>query len=453
NESIEQKLRQAWKKEQQFYHLRGASRLAVWAVVMILVSLLIDWQILFRSRIAGEELQLLLVINVVVLIWVLWHEWLRHLKPYDPESVALEVESKHPELHSMLISYIQFKDVEIDESVASPALIEAMKNQVVTKTSPMDFREVIDFRQLKNLLIVAGLTILMFAGISYRWTTHVKTLFLRMAGVEENYPTETKILEVDPGNRIVKQGGSVTLSIQAAGKLPETGQLFVRSRGDRSWQMLPLDKKGRDQYVRELSECYEDMFYRVVINDARSEDYAITVSPPPEVVGVEVKLQYPDYIREEGAADVAVSELNMDVPMDTKITWAIECKPAVSSLKVTLGDEVIEAELDSDGLKATFEATATNTFKYTFIWVERENGFAYDDVQHVVRVVDDRLPDVELLRPAGDRLATVNKKVKIEEGKVTEMDLELAFDRAAWDKKPKPTPLDKLPAPQLTIPE
>lgn len=43
--------------------------------------------------------------------------------------------------------------------------------------------------------------------------------------------------------------------------------------------------------------------------------------------------------------------------------------------------------------------------------------------------------------------ATEGKTVKVEEGKVTEVTFELAFDQAAYDKMPKPTPLDELPAP------
>lgn len=43
--------------------------------------------------------------------------------------------------------------------------------------------------------------------------------------------------------------------------------------------------------------------------------------------------------------------------------------------------------------------------------------------------------------------ATAEKKVTVHDGKVTEVDFELSFDRTAWEKAPKPTPLDELPAP------
>ena len=89
--------------------MRGIARFLIWAVALVLLSLIIDWQILFRSRVTGTPQMFLLVINLVVLGWVLWREWFRHLKPFDPVRVALEVEATHPELSSVLVSYIQFQ--------------------------------------------------------------------------------------------------------------------------------------------------------------------------------------------------------------------------------------------------------------------------------------------------------------------------------------------------------
>jgi len=44
--------------------------------------------------------------------------------------------------------------------------------------------------------------------------------------------------------------------------------------------------------------------------------------------------------------------------------------------------------------------------------------------------------------------AVASQKVTIEADKVTELKLEIKFDRAEYDKKEKPTPLDELPAPE-----
>ncbi|MDP6525989.1 MAG: hypothetical protein QGI24_06330 [Kiritimatiellia bacterium] len=409
--SIEAKLRRAWKQERRFYHLRGISRLMVWLFTMILLDLLIDWQILFRSRISGRELLILFAVNLGVLAWVLWHEWLRFLKPYHPEIVALEVEDKHPELASLLITYTQLKGPALEATGASPALLEAMRKQAVLKTKPLDFREVVNFRQLRNLLLVATGTLLLFSAVTFNWTSHMQSLLLRMLGAEVAYPTRTQIVSMS-GDMTVKQGETIRIRAQATGKIPDEGRVYVRSEDETTWQILPLARTGSDEFFRQMPELYEDLVYRVRIGDARSETFTITVSPPPEIVAAKVQLTYPLYMRDNGAP-AAGADLNLEVPMDTHIAWDLRCRPPVTALKVKMGEKTIDATIDASGTRATFEIVATNTFKYTFIWTEREHGFTYDDVLHVIRVVEDRIPDVELIHPSGDRLATTNKTVKI----------------------------------------
>ena len=53
--------------------------------------------------------------------------------------VALEVEGRHPELESLLVSYVQIGSAQgVD---ASPALIRAMERQALEVTGPLDFRD------------------------------------------------------------------------------------------------------------------------------------------------------------------------------------------------------------------------------------------------------------------------------------------------------------------------
>ena len=65
--SIQSKLRTAWSQEQRYFHMRGLARFLIWAVAVVLVDLVIDWQILFRSRVTGTPQMLLLALNVGVL--------------------------------------------------------------------------------------------------------------------------------------------------------------------------------------------------------------------------------------------------------------------------------------------------------------------------------------------------------------------------------------------------
>ena len=57
--------------------------------------------------------------------------------------------------------------------------------------------------------------------------------------------------------------------------------------------------------------------------------------------------------------------------------------------------------------------TADQTAKYSFQWTEKKYGFEYDDIQHLVRVVPDRVPDIELLEPLVNGVATVDKVLQL----------------------------------------
>ena len=115
--------------------------------------------------------------------------------------------------------------------------------------------------------------------------------------------------------------------------------------------------------------------------------------------------------------------LNLEVPAGTEIQWHLSCDIPVKYLKVKtdriIGEngevEIVEAEVDDTGKQVTFNMSANEPFKYTFMWTELESGkdFEYGDVQHSVRVVADSIPEVELMQPLSDGLATVQKTIKM----------------------------------------
>ncbi|MGE4550781.1 MAG: hypothetical protein AAEJ57_05275, partial [Opitutales bacterium] len=401
---IEDKLLEAWKQEQRFFHLRGLGRFLVWLVAMVLVDFVVDWQIFFRSRWETPGI-LLLLVNGVVLLWVLWREWFRHLKPYDPLRVALEVEKKHPKLHSVLVSFTQFKDFNAEETEASPELLEAMRKQAVSLTRPLDFNEVVDFSQLKRLAVVSLASIGFFLLINAQWEVHMQMLFKRLLGEDIEYPTETSIISTS-GNIPVKEGNSTMIFAEVEGKSPKKGSLFVRDEEDDDWEELEIKRVQGKFYSREKKEIIKSFRYYLKIGDDYSDQYTVSISPKPEPISKKITLSYPEYLQRE---DTIEDNLKLTVPMDTVIKWNLQCEPAIKALKVTIGGSSVMAEISEDGTRAEFEAKATETFKYNFYWTEKEHGFEYNDIQNLVRVVPDQVPDVELVEPFRNGKATVNK--------------------------------------------
>ena len=127
--SIESKLHQAWQQEWRWYCIRGFSRFVVWLIALLAISFIIDWGLFSKTGVGGNIGVLLLIVNIGILAWVVWHEWLRYLKPYDPVATSLEVEKRHPGLTSLLVSYTQLKDgAGDDQPNVSQSLIDAMRD-------------------------------------------------------------------------------------------------------------------------------------------------------------------------------------------------------------------------------------------------------------------------------------------------------------------------------------
>ena len=401
---IEDKLLDAWKQEQRFFHLRGLGRFLVWLVAMVLVDFVVDWQIFFRSRWETPGI-LLLVVNAVVLLWVLWHEWFRYLKPYEPLRVALEVEKKHPKLRSVLVSFTQFKDFNTEETEASPELLQAMRKQAISLTRPLDFNEVVDFSQLKRLAVVSLASIGFFLLINAQWESHMQMLFKRLLGEDIEYPTDTSIISTS-GDIPIKEGNSTMIFAEVEGKSPKQGILYMRDEGDEDWAEQDIKRVRGKYYAREQKDIIKSFRYYLKIGDDFSDEYTVSISPKPEPISKKITLSYPEYLQRE---DTIEDNLKLTVPMDTSIKWSLQCEPAIKALKVTFGDTSIMAKISADGTRAEFETKATETFKYNFYWTEKEHGFEYKDIQNLVRVVPDQLPDVEMVEPFRNGKATVNK--------------------------------------------
>ena len=205
--TIDDKLKEAWSKEQSFINTRGIFRSLIWIISLIITSFIIDiliWKGIGDGNSHGLWLS---IINLIVIGIILKKEWLDHRKKYDPVRTALQVESKNPGLSSILITYTELS-LDSSKTNTSPEIIEAIKEKANEKTESIDFQEIVSWGQIKKILIVCGSIILLFAGMSIKWNQQVGILFQRLAGVDTNYPTETNIEKILIDDQIINIGES-----------------------------------------------------------------------------------------------------------------------------------------------------------------------------------------------------------------------------------------------------
>jgi len=242
---VDHKLHRAWHKERRFQHIRGVCYLLLWVAALILLDLLVDWLFL----IPGVARLVLMAVNVGAILWVIYHHWWRYLHRYDAVRTALQVERRHPELQSMLVSFVQLGEAPRPDTYASPSLIRALRRQTLEYTRPIDFREIVSYKELKRIFVLSACVLLFFGAISINWSEHFRVLVYRMLNprTQRGYPTRTDIDYVT-GSKSVKQGKKrLTIRVRGSGLLPKEGSLYVKPVGG-SWEKLALQRAARGPF-------------------------------------------------------------------------------------------------------------------------------------------------------------------------------------------------------------
>jgi len=417
--NIDEKLKEAWSNERRFIHTRGAIRSLIWIVSLIITDLIVD--LLIWKGIGDNQFGAgLLIINIGIIGFVLYKEWLRHLKPYDAVKTALQVESKNPKLSSILITYTELS--EESNRNTSEEIVQAIREKASERTESINFQEIVSWGQIKAVLAISATIIIVFAGISINWKEQVATLFDRLTLGGSNYPTQTVIEKVHvEGQQMeagkpfkVKFGESLNIKVFTQEKTVPLGKLYVRTKGSKKWPSIPqnMDPLANDKlvYERILKDITEDTEFYVRVNDDKDQTYDIQVIKSPVIDKYEIEQIFPDYISKDPET---VSDLTLDTPQDTTLKWTITTTSKVKAMQVRVGeDEKIDAEVSGEGKVITFSRKADKAFNYAFQWTEGESGknFEYGDVQNSIRVIDDTLPEVQLISPSSDVLAT-DKKV------------------------------------------
>jgi hypothetical protein len=406
--SVEQKLRQAWRREHRFHYTRGLCHFLLWLGALLLADFIVDWWFLLP----GYGRLMLVVINVGALAMVLYRSWWRHLKRFDPVRIALQVEDRHPDLRSLLVSYVQFADARVDPEHMSPQLIAATRRIAAEATRPIDFREIIRWRDITRVSLVSAAIVVFCGALSLNWPEFFSTLFLRLLdpGASLAYPTRTH-LESITGNITVPQGTPVTIEAVCSGQTPLAGTLSIRPL-EGEWENLIMPQAAEKTYSYRFEQVARDFSYRVRLGDARSDAYEVRVVPAPHIVKARVRLHYPDYTK---WPDKDADTLHLEVPEGTRVSADILCdRPLAAASAVYEDGTTGGASLSADGRTASITWTVTKSFPFHFRWTEREHKFVYEgDMTYFLKALTDGPPEVEILFPTEDAKATVQKKLAL----------------------------------------
>jgi archaellum component FlaC len=224
---------------------------------------------------------------------------------------------------------------------------------------------------------------------------------------------DTVHVEVQPGDVRVVAGQPlrITTKVQGtSGPLTGLAVLLTVTAGDehRTVEMT----RHAEEFRYEFASVDRSFRYKVTAGTAASAQYTVAAAFPPHVQRIDVRYVYPSFSGlaprdEEDGGDIYA-------PAGTRVRLRIRADRAVASGELALGT-ASKVSLRATGTQVLEgELTLARDDSYRVHLTDGDGLRGSGDTEYFIRVMDDRPPDVRIIRPSRDQQITPLEEVAIE---------------------------------------
>ena len=400
---LDARLRSVWRRDQVLNHTAGLLSFCRWALLLFLIGMAVDWLV---DLPAAGRVGILVVLIVVALSKARQSGW-RYLRRFDPSRTALRVEKHHGGLESLLVTAIQ-----LGESGSVPGTSEALRAKTCRlaeeAAGPLRPEDAVSYKGLRRFLLLALIPVVIIGGFAIVDGPFLAAGFGRIftPWLAIAYPTRTQI-ELEQGDRIVKEGVSLRLVARIGGEVPDGAELILRTGQGKPRERKLAIANGVCEYKAEA--VFRSFDYRVSAGDAETAWHTVRVISAPRIERAEVTLEFPEYTRR---AAETVEALTLTVPEGTTIQWKLALDRAVDEAEFRPAEgTALPLKISSDGRSVTMEQVVAESRAYSFGWVDKEHEFDFSSPRHYLQVAPDQRPSVDLTSPHGNLFATLERKL------------------------------------------
>ncbi|MCA9043540.1 MAG: hypothetical protein KDA69_04420, partial [Planctomycetaceae bacterium] len=246
----------------------------------------------------------LLILVFFVVSWGTWKIVLPLMRSINTLYAARQIEKKFPELKNSLLSWAELQG---SGRAIPPEIQAAIEKRAAREMSQQNVDEAVDRRVLLWMSYALLGVIAVFCIYSWQSPKSVGTSLWRAlipaSGV--NVATKTEILAVQPGDTEVLARSQLEVSVDLAGDIPETVQLFF-STVDRRFVdepvLMRVDEKAPNRFNALLTGedgrgLMKDLTYYIIAGDARTPEYRVRINQPPSATVLRVDYDYPEYMQ------------------------------------------------------------------------------------------------------------------------------------------------------------
>lgn len=335
------------------------------------------------------------------------------------EKLALKVEEHYPQLSDRLISALQLQKQFVSNPEGySLEMIEAVVYQAEKLSSDLDFKSVVDKRNLRKFGKITGSLAIMLSFFALVFPGNFKFALYAFSNPLTQLQTPAKFgFEISPGNKEIVKYSDLEIGIKLTPsaefgnlELPGRLKLFYKFENN-NWESISLKKIDRSLLTRPepkdfdfaytFKEVKRNFQFYAWAEGEKSPVYKIAVVDKPRVVDLQITLNFPAYTGLKPQV-LSENEGNIKALAGTRAKIQVKSNKILEEAGIVFSDGSRPA-LAVNGKVAAGEIRIARDLTY-HIEVTDENGNTNPDpIEYQVTVVPDEYPSVDITYPGEDR--------------------------------------------------
>ncbi len=298
---------------------------------------------------------------------------------------AAEIVGEHfTDVKDKLLNILQLK-IQADNN-PDAELVFAGINQKTEQINPVPFRSAINLSQNRKYLRYALPPLLLLLVLLFAAPSIIKDSTNRLINNDKEFERDAPFsFLIEKEELTVVQFEDFLLEVEIDGEILPN-EVFI----DIDNYHYRLNKEDSGTFTYQFSNVQKDIEFRVFSSGVESQEYVLNVLKKPNILGFDVKLDYPGYTQRR---DEEISNIgDVVVPRGTKIDWVFNSANTDDIKMRFSGKETIETNRFSDEL-FTYKKKAMLDESYK-VYVSNNDLPNADSVAYTITVVPDLHPSI-----------------------------------------------------------
>jgi uncharacterized protein DUF4175 len=329
--------------------------------------------------------------------------WPCRQRPTDSQ-IARLVEERNPDLDDVVVTAVAYA-TRSEASARMRTALERDAAQAIVAVHPDRIVPRDSIRQAAFRAAAASVALalsLAFFAPSLSRATSVAVAYL--------FPAQLNVT-VTPGSIKLPAGAPLTVSARVEGAAEAVVPTFVATRGSesRSVRMSPGAEPGT--FAVTIPNVTAPFTYKVAAASTRSPDFDVTVIRAPRVERIDLHYEFPPGLGLESRTDEDSGDIYG--PAGTKVRVTVVADKPIADGFLLL-DDGTRIALNGQPQSLDGDLTIEGDGSYRVALTDQDGLKSPGDTEYFIRTLDDRPPDVRILRPASDKHVTALEEVLIE---------------------------------------